>query len=259
MKKLIVMLLSIFVFIPIVGNASVDVTKYTYTNLEETIKAEGGKTSGTYQVSDDNVNIYLLWGKGCPHCSDFISYIKDYYKDFNHINLYAFEVWYEENNQPLLDLLGKEFNTQIRGVPFIIIGDRYFSGFGKSMESQIDEAIKSEYNKSKDKRSKRVYVTTKGTKTTTNTIGATKEYPETNTTTSTTGVLNANNPGGGDHGGGAGNTTATTETNNTGKYGSSKDENKNKNGNDATKYIIYGLTAVVVLAFIIFIIKGLKR
>ena len=259
MKKILIVIIGLLAFIPFVGKANVDVTKYKYTDLYDTIKAEGGKTVGKYPTTDDGVNVFLLWGKGCPHCADFIEFIGEYYKEFNHINLYAFEVWYEEDNQKLLTAVGKEFNTDIRGVPYIVIGDKTFSGFGVSKESEIKEAIQNEYKKSVDKRSKRLYVTTKGTKTTTNTIGATKEYPETNTTTSTTGVLNANNPGGGDHGGGAGNTTTTTETNNTGKYGSSNDENKNKNGNDATKYIMYGLTAVVGLAFIIFIIKGIKR
>ena len=240
MKKAIIMIICLFAFIPFVANANVDVSKYKYTNLEDTIKAEGGKPEVKYQTSDDNVNIYLLWGKGCPHCSDFIEYLANYYKDFSHINLYAFETWYEEKNQDLFDIVGKEFSTQIRGVPFIVIGDKYFSGFSSAMESQIDSAIKAEYNKTKDKRSKRLYVTTKGTQSTTTTTGTTttKEYPETNTTTSSYKFNTYENK-------------VAEKT---------KDQKKEKKElSDTTKYIIYGLAGVIGLAFILFIIKGLKR
>ena len=244
MKKVLIVVIGILAFIPFVGKANVDVTKYKYTDLYDTIKAEGGKTVGTYPTTDDGVNVFLLWGKGCPHCADFIEFIGEYYKEFNHINLYAFEVWYEEDNQKLLTAVGKEFNTDIRGVPYIVIGDKTFSGFGVSMESEIKEAIQNEYKKSVDKRSKRLYVTTKATKTTTTTTSTTtttKEYPETNTTTNEAlknGTFNNNN-------------SATTT-------GETKEEKK-EDKNDTSKYILYGAAAIVGIAFVIFIIKGIKR
>ncbi len=154
MKKILFIILGLFIFIPFVGNAQVNLDKYKYTNLSETASLEG-YTTHTSSNNADDVKIFLFWGDGCPHCSDFIKYINEYDKKNDNIQLYAFEVWYESANSGLLDVLGQEFNTTIRGVPFIVIGDQYFSGFGETMKDDIEDAI----NKAKTKKEYRLTVT----------------------------------------------------------------------------------------------------
>lgn len=95
--------------------------------------------------SSDKVNIYMFWGDGCPHCEEqfeFLESIQDEYGTY--FNLYAFEVWYNEDNKELMNEFATAMNETIRGVPYTIIGDESFSGFSKSSEDDLLDAIKEE-------------------------------------------------------------------------------------------------------------------
>ena len=226
MKKAIILILSLFVFIPFIADAKTDLSKYKYTNLAETAKLEGYTTHTSNNDADD-VKIFLFWGDGCPHCSEFIKYINEYDKENDNIQLYAFEVWYEKANSALISELEKEFNVTIKGVPFIVIGDQYFSGFAEGMKSKMEEAIK------KTKTSKNYPLTITTTSTTTGTNTTTKEYKETNTTTSST-------------------TTKAAKNEKAETFGS-RSENKTVN------YILIGASIVALLVVLIIVIKCIKK
>ena len=241
MKKILLFIVGLLLVVPVVGNATINAKKYTYTNLHDTIQAKGVKPGQEYPVTDDGVNVYLIWGNGCPHCTEFIDFISNYYKEFSHINLYAFEVWENSKNASLLDAAGKEFNTEVRGVPFIVIGDKTFSGYGKSMDDSIKTAIQNEYKKPASKRINKFEVAaTSSTKTTTTT-----------TTTTTTNEVTQS-------------TTITTDSTikNYSNQSESKEEKKtdeSKQDDNTKKYVIYGAAALIGVVFVIFIIKGLKK
>lgn len=128
----------------------------TINNDEET--TSNTDTSNTSQITlegvtkeDGKVNIYFFWGNGCPHCKEefkFLSEIEEEYK--NMYNLYTYEVWYNEENEKILKEFGKELNVEIKGVPFTIIGEKTFSGFGEQRKEEIKEAIKTESEKNFD-------------------------------------------------------------------------------------------------------------
>ena len=240
MKKILLFIVGLLLVVPVVGNATINAKKYTYTNLHDTIQAKGVKPGQEYPVTDDGVNVYLIWGNGCPHCTEFIDFISNYYKEFSHINLYAFEVWENSKNASLLDAVGKEFNTEVRGVPFIVIGDKTFSGYGKSMDDSIKTAIQNEYKKPASKRINKFEVAaTASTKTTTTTTTTTtKEIIQTTTITTDSTIKNNNN------------------------QAEQKEEKKTEESNqddNTKKYIIYGAAALIGVVFVIFIIKGLKK
>jgi len=65
-------------------------------------------------------------------------------------NLYTYEVWYNEENEKILKEFGKKLNVEIKGVPFTIIGEKTFSGFGEQRKEEIKEAIKTESEKNFD-------------------------------------------------------------------------------------------------------------
>jgi len=96
---------------------------------------------------DEKLNIYLFWGKGCPHCEDLASFLnsqKDYKKYYN---LFTFEVWNDKKNNDLMIMLSEELNEKITGVPYLIIGDKTFKGYLTSMDEEILEAIKEQSTK----------------------------------------------------------------------------------------------------------------
>ena len=66
------------------------------------------------------------------------------------INLYPFEVWYNEKNAELLDLFAEAKNEKVTGVPYIIIGSKSFKGFGESLKDTLLKTIEEEREKSYD-------------------------------------------------------------------------------------------------------------
>ncbi len=77
----------------------------------------------------NKVNLYLFWGNGCPHCKDEKVYLEQLKDKYPGLNIYEYEVWYNQDNQQLLKNVAKLLNAKIEGVPFTVIGNNTFSGF----------------------------------------------------------------------------------------------------------------------------------
>ena len=99
-------------------------------------------TEKDIKSSKDRVNVYVFWGDGCPHCkhlAQFFDSNKSKLKD--KMNLYAFEVWKNSTNLKFMKDFGKFLGETPQGVPYMIIGNKTFSGFAESDEKTKDEII----------------------------------------------------------------------------------------------------------------------
>lgn len=98
-------------------------------------------------AADKKVNVYIFRGEGCPHCEEAIEWFENTLSNDSEyadkFELVKYEVWYDEDNSNLMDEVAKELGTEASGVPFIVIGDKYFSGFSAE---QSPEKIKNEIN-----------------------------------------------------------------------------------------------------------------
>ena len=102
------------------------------------------------------VNIYLFHGADCPHCHELLEWfdsqkgeIKDKYK------LVKYEIWNDEKNAELLTLTAEHLglDPDDLGVPFMLIGEKQFSGFDPEEDPKtITETIESEYEKDVNER-----------------------------------------------------------------------------------------------------------
>lgn len=107
-------------------------------------------TSGESEVAveDNKVKIYFFRGEGCPHCADaeeFFNSIEEEYGQY--YKILDYETWYDSDNADLLQKVGEVRKEEISGVPYILIGDKSWSGYDDSYADDIKEAIKSEYEK----------------------------------------------------------------------------------------------------------------
>lgn len=112
-------------------------SKNTQTNIEFSKMTEKDIKS-----SKNKVNVYVFWGDGCPHCkhlAQFFDSNKSELKD--KMNLYTFEVWKDSTNLKFMKDFGKFLGETPQGVPYMIIGDKTFSGFAESDEETKDEII----------------------------------------------------------------------------------------------------------------------
>lgn len=144
MKKKLISL-SLLLFIPMFVFASTK--KYESTNLEETLNAEEIEvTFSNYEETDDQAVIYLFRGHNCGYCHSFLEFLNSIVDEYGkYFRLEAYEVWYTENNSELMSEVASYFGESASGVPFIVIGDKVFSGYTESYNDSIISAIKETY------------------------------------------------------------------------------------------------------------------
>jgi len=95
----------------------------------------------------NQITIYLFHGDGCPHCAQeqvFLNELKAEYKD--QINIVKYEVWYNDYNEGLYVKVKNALNTSPRGVPFTIVGEKYFSGYSSTVGENIKNAVEAYLN-----------------------------------------------------------------------------------------------------------------
>ncbi len=119
------------------------------TNVEKDNKSTIEIDDLTYD--ENKVNVYLFYGDGCSHCEDEMAYFESIEEEYGDLfTLNTFEVWHNENNEQIYREFSKIMNDEIGGVPYTIIGDKSFSGFGPPYEDMILETIISQHKNSYD-------------------------------------------------------------------------------------------------------------
>ena len=100
---------------------------------------------------ENKINVYLFYGDGCTHCEDEMAYFESIEEEYGDLfTLNTFEVWHNEKNEQIYREFSKIMNDEIGGVPYTIIGDKSFSGFGPPYEDMILETITSQHKNSYD-------------------------------------------------------------------------------------------------------------
>ena len=90
----------------------------------------------------ENVNLYLFYGDGCPHCRALEEYLEEIKVDYPNLSIHYYETWYNKDSAKKLDEIGDLLDINIRGVPFTIIGGKTFSGYSKGItDIDIKKAI----------------------------------------------------------------------------------------------------------------------
>lgn len=101
-------------------------------------------------AKENTVNIYFFHSYTCPHCKSESKLLEELEKTYDNINVYKYEIS-EDNNTELLSQVGELFNTKITGVPFTVIGEKYYIGYSeentkKTFISTIEYYSKYKYN-----------------------------------------------------------------------------------------------------------------
>jgi len=108
--------------------------------------------------AQEQQEIQFFWQIGCPHCAEeevFLDRLEETYGDYLKINRY--EISRNPDNVKLLEQYGRDLNADIRGVPFTIVGDKYFMGYlndettGADIEAALLDALGMEAPPARDK------------------------------------------------------------------------------------------------------------
>lgn len=104
-------------------------------------------------IEDNKVNVYFFRGEGCSHCAEAEEFFDSIEKEYGqYFNLVDYETWYNSDNASLLEKVAEARGEDVQGVPYIIIGDKSWSGYSSDFDDDIKSAIKSVYDTSSDQR-----------------------------------------------------------------------------------------------------------
>lgn len=77
-------------------------------------------------------NVYVFYGKTCPHCEEAMKYL-DKIKNKYDLNIIKYEVWYDQDNQALMDEIADFLDVNASGVPFVIIDNTPIFGYSSGV------------------------------------------------------------------------------------------------------------------------------
>lgn len=92
-------------------------------------------------LAREKMTLYFFHGNTCPHCALAKEYLNEIKENYPNLEIIGYEVWEDEKNEALLSEVRTVLSSDSRGVPFIVIGERYLTGFGSSRKQDIVDAI----------------------------------------------------------------------------------------------------------------------
>ncbi len=90
----------------------------------------------------NEVNLYLFWGDGCPHCEKEKEFLAELEKRYTNLKIYKYETWGNSQNKEHLEKVRAFYGNENKGVPFTVIGDGVVSGFNDSRKEIIENLIR---------------------------------------------------------------------------------------------------------------------
>ncbi len=93
-------------------------------------------------------NVYIFKGATCGYCKKALSFFQDLVNNKEYadkFDLIEYEVWNNEENSKLGKAVAEKLGEEMDGVPYIVIGEKTFSGYTTSYDDQIKEAIDNFY------------------------------------------------------------------------------------------------------------------
>lgn len=142
--KIVVFFILVSLCVPIIAKAE----KYSSLNLKETLNKEKIEANlGDYKETNEQITIYMFRGERCGHCQNFLKFLNNNVKEYGkYFKLVSFEVWKKEENASLMQKVASRFNLNIKGVPFIVIGEKTYQGYNSKNDKEILETIVNYYN-----------------------------------------------------------------------------------------------------------------
>lgn len=138
--------LFLFSFIMILLPCIVNAASFNYTDQVYDVVGEPESTK---------VTVYLFYSSSCVHCkaeNAFLDGLKDEYG--NTIDIKRYEVTQNATNNNYLKQVKEKIGSTSSGVPFTVIGEKYYVGYsetiGSTMKNTIDSYIKSMNGEVKD-------------------------------------------------------------------------------------------------------------
>ena len=92
-------------------------------------------------AKEKELNLYLFYGEGCPHCKQLKIFLDEYMDENPNIKLYQYEIWNSaENRKKFIDVMEITEN-RMGNVPYLVIGEGVITGYGDYTAGRIETYI----------------------------------------------------------------------------------------------------------------------
>ncbi len=89
------------------------------------------------------VNAYFFYGIGCPHCAAEKEYLEILKEEYPDLEIHEYEIYHNMDNAGLLKQVAGKLGARVDGVPFLVIGDKHFTGYaGDTTAQMIGQQVK---------------------------------------------------------------------------------------------------------------------
>ena len=81
------------------------------------------------------VNMYIFYGDGCSYCHNLLNFMSRLENDpeYNYMfKVNKYEIWSSSENRGIMNKIAAGFDDDVSGVPYYVIGDKSYSGFGEA-------------------------------------------------------------------------------------------------------------------------------
>lgn len=86
-------------------------------------------------VNAKSVNVYMFYGKTCPHCEEALEYLNSIKKKYD-LKIYKYEVWEDAKNKEIMNDVASLLDVNVRGVPFVIIDNTAIFGYASKITDE---------------------------------------------------------------------------------------------------------------------------
>lgn len=102
----------------------------------------------TAQGAEEPLKVYFFWGLGCPHCAKEKEFLNDLASKFPQIKIERHEIYFNSDNQILLEKVSEALGVRTLAVPLTVIGEKAIVGYAEGLTSiEIEEQIENCLNK----------------------------------------------------------------------------------------------------------------
>lgn len=102
--------------------------------------------SATVAAQNNQTDLYLFYGKGCPHCSQAEIFLQNIAPEHPELNIIEKEIYFNNENRKFFQQMTASYGKQLQGVPTMFINGKMFVGFSNS----IKQALKKEIERCKE-------------------------------------------------------------------------------------------------------------
>ncbi|MBW3015729.1 hypothetical protein KY330_04870 [Candidatus Woesearchaeota archaeon] len=92
-------------------------------------------------ASAEQVDLYLFYGQGCPHCSGMKAFLSEIADDYD-LNVHEYEVYANLEGRNLFVEMSQAFESEIQGVPTIFIDGKVIVGYSSAITDSLENEIK---------------------------------------------------------------------------------------------------------------------